>query len=38
MYGRASLDGMRIQLVAESGASVLVLLVTTGLSVFKPGA
>ncbi|WP_172639370.1 hypothetical protein [Streptomyces tailanensis] len=29
-------DGMRIQLVADAGAAVLVLLVTTGLSVYKP--
>jgi hypothetical protein len=32
----AGLGGMRIQLVADAGAAVLVLLVTTGLSVYKP--
>jgi len=32
----ADLHGLKIQLVIESGAAVLVLLVTTALSVYKP--
>ncbi|MDF3142088.1 MULTISPECIES: hypothetical protein [unclassified Streptomyces] len=32
----SGLDGLRIQLVADAAAAVLVLLVTTGLSVYKP--
>lgn len=33
---RGDLAGMRIQLVADAGAAILVLLVATGLSVYKP--
>jgi hypothetical protein len=32
----ADLHGLKIQLVVEAGAAVLVLLVATALSVFKP--
>lgn len=32
----ADLRGLRIQLVADAGAALLVLLVNTGLSVFRP--
>jgi len=32
----ADLDGLRIQLVIEAGAALLVLLVATALSVYKP--
>ena len=34
---RGELAGMRIQLVADAGAALLVLLVATALSVYKPG-
>ena len=34
---RGDLAGMRIQLVANAGAALLVLLVATALSVYKPG-
>lgn len=33
---KGDLAGMRIQLVAEASAAILVLLVATGLSVYKP--
>lgn len=34
--GPADMNGMRVQLVADAGAAVLALLVTTVLSVYKP--
>lgn len=35
-FSRADLRGLRIQLVADAGAALLVLLVATALSVYKP--
>lgn len=34
---RGDLAGMRIQLVADAGAAIVVLLIATALSVYKPG-
>ena len=35
-FSRADLGGLRIQMVADAGAALLVLLVATTLSVYKP--